>query len=411
MGLSATSTGKDAILGALFSTTPPDNNSYQAITQSYSSTENQTYYIPRSLEKVTITRPASQIAYGALSGCTMLKEVTIPSTIRGVGEKALFGCNGLEHIYSEWANPPVAYANSTFDGVNKFNCILHVPIGSKAKYASAQAPGWNEFYIDNIQEEAAVTITARPIPLHGGIIDGTLQYNYDATARLTASGNMGYDFKCWMENENVVSVNREYEFTVEGARILYAVFAPRENADENIQITPSPTSASISWTVVEDADSYELIIYADESRTQEIARFQLDADGNVLRASNRELSCNVTDLLSGTAYYYSLTSYDSNRYALTISNGDFNTTTTGIDNPFAVHSVRIYPNPVQAGFYVSGIEGTARLKVLDISGKLILSRKIANRDYVLTGSFPEGIYIVKVSSDKGTTERKIIKRK
>ena len=127
---------------------------------------------------------------------------------------------GLEHIYLHWAYPPSAYNNSSFVGVNKYACTLHVPVGSKQWYSTAD--GWKEFY--NIQEEAAVTIVTQPVPLYGGIIQGALQYNYDDNARLTATGNMGYNFQAWMENNQIVSANREYTFTVDGPRTLYAIF-------------------------------------------------------------------------------------------------------------------------------------------------------------------------------------------
>ena len=344
IGLTPTSTGIEATLGVLFGTS--SGTGLQAVQQYYNATQSKTYYIPTSLKKLTITRPATQIGYGALYNCTMLKEVTIPSTVRGVGEKALYGCSGLEHIYSHWANPPAAYANSTFDGVNKFGCILHVPVGSKIKYSHEQAKGWNEFF--DIQEEAAVTIVARPVPLYGGIIGGNLQYNYDATASITASGNMGYDFQAWMENESIVSTSREYSFMVEGPRTLYAIFTPRENENSVSVSTPTPTEAVISWDGETGASSYTLIVYSDAARTQEYARFEFNANGT-LRANESRLSYTLNNLTAGQRYYYSVTAYDNENYKLSIANGNFDAGNTGIvetDN---------YPSLQVAGYY--GIMG------------------------------------------------------
>jgi len=199
--------------------------------------------------------------------------------------------------------------------------ILVTLTGSRNYYSTAD--GWKEFF--NFEEEAAVTIVALPLPFYGGVINGRLQYNYDENASITAQGNMGYDFQGWMENNQIVSTNREYTFIIDGPHTLYAVFTPRENADENIQIQAQARSASISWVAVEDAANYSLVIYSDESRTQEIARFQLDANGNILRNSTRALSCTVPDLDTDTQYFYSLTSYDAGNQALTISAGNFTT--------------------------------------------------------------------------------------
>jgi len=401
VGTSANATGADGILGALFGT----SSASTAITQYYGSgsSENGKYAIPQTLEKLTVTRPATQIGYGALYNCNMLKEVTIPSTVRGLGEKALYGCSGLENIYSEWANPPAAYNSSTFAGVNKFACIVHVPIGSKTKYSLAD--GWKEFYIDNIQEEAAVTIIAQPVPLYGGIISGTLQYNYDATATLTASGNMGYDFKGWMEDNKIVSASNAYSFVVNGPRTLYAIFTPRENGDENIQIQTQTHSASISWIAVTDATNYTLIIYSDESRTQEIARFQLDVNGNVLKSTQQTLSCTVPNLDASVQYYYSLTSYDNKQYPLTVSNGGFITLSlNGIIIPQTDNQIRIFPNPVSDSFHIGGIEENTLVTVLDMVGKTVLQQTVNRDESVAVGRLPKGVYLIVV---KGKTLKMI----
>ena len=357
--------------------------------------------VPTTLQKLTIVRSSVniKIADNALSGLSNLTELTLPSNIQGVGEKALYDCSGLKHIYSHWAYPPTAYNNSTFQGVNKFNCTLHVPIGSKQYYSVAD--GWKEFYspIDKIEEEAAVTLTVRSIPLYGGVVDGRKQYNYDETATLTARGNMGYTFQGWMEDDQIVNTAAEYAFTVVGPRMLFAIFTPRENGDENVQIVTSSTSASVTWTAVTDAASYSLIIYSDESRTQEIARFRLDENGNLLRAG-QTLSCSVPDLNQNTQYYYTLTSYARDEYPLTISNGNFRTqATTEIETPISAPAIRIYPNPVTESFYIGGMSENMVVTVSDICGKTVLQSSVASGEIVSVAHLSKGVYIVRVAGE------------
>ena len=263
--------------------------------------------------------------------------------MHGLGEKALYGCSGLEHIYSHWANPPSAYTESTFDGVNKYACTVHIPVGSKGKYSGAN--GWKEFYIDNLQEEAAVTITARAVPLHGGIISGALQYNYDDNASVTASGNMGYIFQAWMENDAIVSTASNYTFPIDGPRTLYAVFAPKENENSVSVSSSTPTEVVISWDGEEGASSYTLIIYSDAARTVEYARFDFNADGT-LRAGTSHFSQKVDNLMAGQHYYYSVTAYDSENYKLSIANGNFAAGTTDI-----VGVENFLPLPKVVGYY------------------------------------------------------------
>ena len=114
--------------------------------------------MPATLQKLTLVRSASniQIADNALSGLSSLTELTLSSNVRGLGENALYGCINLKHIYSQWASPPTAYNNSTFQGVNKYACTIHIPTGSRNDYSTAD--GWKEFF--NFEEEAAITIVA-----------------------------------------------------------------------------------------------------------------------------------------------------------------------------------------------------------------------------------------------------------
>ncbi|MDR0871964.1 MAG: leucine-rich repeat domain-containing protein [Prevotellaceae bacterium] len=286
-----------------------------------------------TLKKLTISRYSTnvEIAANALSGYAKLEELTIGTSVSGVGADALKGCYNLKDIYVYSAAAPVAY-----EGISESVyalCVLHVPVGRRDHYSTRL--GWKEFLNSGgIEEEAEFTLTVRPVPLYGGIIEGALQYNYDDNARLTASGNMGYDFQAWMEGESIVSTTREYNFTVDGARTLYAVFTPRENENE-VEITTTPTEAVIVWNGEAGASSYTLIIYSDAARTQEYARFEYDANGNLraARAANPQIaanlmSCTVDNLTANQKYYYSLTSYDTENYKLNIAIGDFTATET-----------------------------------------------------------------------------------
>ena len=339
--------------------------------------------VPNTLTKLTLIRTATniQITDNALSGLSNLIELTLPSNVRGLGQNALYGCNQLEHIYSHWAYPPTAYDNSTFLGVNKIMCKLHVPMGSKQYYSVYS--GWKEFFtpFDNIEEEAAVTLVARPIPLYGGVISGTLQYNYDDTAKLTATGNMGYDFQFWMENETIVSNNRTYSFEVQGARTLYAVFAPREN-ENSVQINVQPTEAVIVWNGEAGADGYTIIIYSDANRTQEYARFEFDANGK----QKSTMSCTVGNLETNHRYYYTLTSYDKDNYKLNIAIGNFEPTASGSSDSLAITTTTL-PN---------GTVGTTYAATLAAAGKTPITWTLED------GSLPSGLNLYGSGNISGT---------
>lgn len=98
------------------------------------------------------------IAEGAFEDHVALLKITIPETVISIGAGAFAGCIGLTDIFS-YAKEPIALGakskvatrtggdevdiSSVFDQVDKKNCTLHVPFGSKVKYQNAD--GWKEF--------------------------------------------------------------------------------------------------------------------------------------------------------------------------------------------------------------------------------------------------------------------------
>ena len=383
-----TSPTNNSILGVLFGTTT--SGGVMQYTEEGGSL--QRYAIPGTLHKLIVARPIKNLSYGALYNCVMIDTLDLASSLAGVGKEALSGCTGLKDIFARGAEPASCYSN-TFDGIRTSSIRLHIPEGSLNDYQ--KATGWKDFFL---VEEAPLKITALPVPVQGGIIkNNKTEYDYNDICSIEAGAHSGYTFKCWMEDESIVSVDPTYNFTVTVPRTLYAIFTPIENADENIQIQAQARSASISWVAVEDAANYTLVIYSDESRTNVIATFQLDANGNVLRNTTRDLSCTIPDLDLATTYYYSLTSHDANNNALTISNGNFSTTNeTGIDNLFAGNQLRIYPNPVSESFRISGLTKPTGITISDISGKIVLQGMVAFDEPVSVQHLLNGMYIVRL---------------
>jgi hypothetical protein len=367
--------------------------------------------VPTTLKKLALTRAAKNIslADAALSGCSMLEELTLASTVQSLGENALYGCSGLRKIYSHWAYPPAAYNNSTFQGMVKVACEIYVPSGSKKYYSVAD--GWKEFYspVDNIFEKELVI--ALSIPRYGGEIKPTGTDNDNVT--LNAIGNIGYTFAGWIEDNHSLGNANPLNITATSQRTIYALFTPDENADENIVINKTAVSASMSWVAVQDATNYTLIIYSDENRTDTVAVFQLDANGQILatqsaasplRAAQQNLSCNIPNLSAETQYFYSLTSYDSDNFTLTMSVGDFTTLAgTAIDEVATERNIRIYPNPVKDVLHIDipFFEKMEYLnaQIFDVSGRIVnipFFKKMEYLSSINVSHLPSGVYFLKI---------------
>ena len=94
------------------------------------------------LTELTLPNSVTSIVDGAFAGCSGLTELTLPNSVRSIGNDAFVDCSGLSKITSLAEIPPVC-GSGVFDGVNKTNCELIVPVISVIAYKQAEV--WNEF--------------------------------------------------------------------------------------------------------------------------------------------------------------------------------------------------------------------------------------------------------------------------
>ena len=106
------------------------------------------------LTELTLPNSITSIGYYAFYGCSGLTELTLPNSVTSIGESAFYLCSGLSKITSLAEIPPVC-GSGVFDGVNKTNCKLIVPIVSVIAYKQAEV--WNEF--SNIKGFSGVEVT------------------------------------------------------------------------------------------------------------------------------------------------------------------------------------------------------------------------------------------------------------
>ena len=106
------------------------------------------------LTELTLPNSVTSIGNAAFSYCRGLTELTLPNSVTSIGESAFYLCSGLSKITSLAEIPPVC-GSGVFDGVNKTNCELIVPIVSVIAYKQAEV--WNEF--SNIKGFSGVDVT------------------------------------------------------------------------------------------------------------------------------------------------------------------------------------------------------------------------------------------------------------
>ncbi len=231
---------------------------------------------PTAVEKLVIAEGVTTIGNSVFAEYSTLKHVDLPTTVKMLYEKAFYNCIDLEHIYCYRPKPCQTYSN-TFDGVNKFDCIIHVLSSSLDMYKVAS--GWKDFYfIETIDAES------------------------------TTTGN-------------------------------------------DVYVTPTDNTATITWPSVRGANTYEIAITKDG---EIVCTLIFNANGQLVgiafspsRNNTQETQTTgfmftVTGLTSNTNYNFAVSAKDENGAVLDAKSGSF-TTTGG-----ATTDVELTSDPSQA---------------------------------------------------------------
>ena len=99
-----------------------------------------------------------------------------------------------------------------------------------------------------------------------------------------------------------------------------------------------------------------------------------------------------------------ITNTVNNTFVTAIPKGTIDAVKTVSDNQLS-----IYPNPATDGFYVITSIKTS-VTVFSLSGQELLTKNILSDKYININSLPKGMYIVKLVTENGITEQKVIKQ-
>ena len=229
---------------------------------------------PEQMKKLVIAEGVTSIGSGAFSGKTTLQEITLPTTLKTVGDQAFYNCTGLTQIYNYRERPAVAYS-TTFDGIDKFDCTLHVLSASIDMYKAATA--WRDFYYIETIDAAGTTVDTQDVT-----VEPT-----DNTATVTwPVSNEAATYTIQIFRDGMLLCTLLFDAN---GQLTGIAFAPGRDGAHN---TPAAT---------------------------------LTANG---------LRFTITGLTSGTDYAYSLTAKDGQGAPVASYSGEFTTTGAlqGIDN-------------------------------------------------------------------------------
>jgi len=114
-------------------------------------------------------------------------------------------------------------------------------------------------------------------------------------------------------------------------------------------------------------------------------------------------------LSASTPYYYTIISYNSEDTEIVTFIGDFTTTSSNnsIENVIANQS-SIYPNPAKDEIFIKSELQIMKVEIYSLTGGLMISENNFNGK-ISVSALPQGVYLLKVHTDKGVSISKIIK--
>jgi len=137
------------------------------------------------------------------------------------------------------------------------------------------------------------------------------------------------------------------------------------------------------------------------------ARIDSGGHGNILLVVKTREDLSEGDFVTSSANIYFDYDYPAETgEATTFIRGVMATADAGLNA-----SVSIYPNPVKDKFTISSEDKIKSVELFDMSGKLIRTMLVNDRSSIQDiNSLNNGIYIIRIQTDKGTVVQKIIKQ-
>lgn len=79
-------------------------------------------------------------------------------------------------------------------------------------------------------------------------------------------------------------------------------------------------------------------------------------------------------------------------------------------NDLKADKLIIYPNPVSEGFRLNNSEKNVQVSIYDLSGSLLFIKQISDDEYINVSTLSQGLYMVRVTTEKGSATRKFVKK-
>ncbi len=251
-----------------------------------------------------------------------LPEVIIPNSVTTIGNKAFQNCKNLKTVtISAGGTSPLSldYYYSS-DKCFSDSPIETLVLNRNISYSyGSNAPFSENTYLRSVT--IGNDVTAISTSSFSGCI-GLTQITSNAIIPPTLGSNAFYN----VSKSIPIYINCNNLSAYQSAQ-YWSGFTNYRCA---VQVVPESNSAVVTYPKIDNAATYKLSVYSDESHTNRVTEINLDANGKLKSASEQNaleaettFSCSVSGLSANTRYYYSLTPYNASGNILTVFTGDF----------------------------------------------------------------------------------------
>lgn len=116
----------------------------------------------------------------------------------------------------------------------------------------------------------------------------------------------------------------------------------------------------------------------------------------------------LNSLTIGNTYYIKVSSWSSapttSTFTVCVQNG----TSTATASSTALSSIQLYPNPTQNVLYVSNITTGTKVELIDLAGKTLMNETISDDAKLDLANYSAGVYILKLTIDGVTENRRVV---
>ena len=307
----------------------------------------------------TIPSSVSTIGESAFEGCMNLTSVSIPNSVTTIGNSAFWNCNGLNTVTIPSSVTTIGdYAYAYCFGL----------MGNLSIPASVTSIGINAF-VGSSEEFFVVTSNPNYFSLNGILFNknltlliqcpGLKQGSYTIPSSVTSIGSGAFGYCTGLTSITI------------------------------------PSSVSSIGNSAFGYCTGLTSIYANP-----VAPVDLTNKSYVFYNINKSTCTLYVPLGSKSAYQA------ANQWTDFTNIVELATATPTIEND----KISVYLNPIDETIRIKGIEGTYMAFLFDINGRVLINKQINENGLISITSYPKGVYIIKLITEKGNFERKLIKR-